>query len=35
MTGEQVIMANTKLLEQEIHNVAEARAAPDWLAFRR
>ena len=24
LTGEQVIMANTKLLEQEIHNLAEA-----------
>jgi small-conductance mechanosensitive channel len=26
MTGEQLIMANTKLLEREIHNLAEARA---------
>ncbi|HEX8841342.1 MAG TPA: mechanosensitive ion channel domain-containing protein [Sphingomicrobium sp.] len=26
LTGEQLIMANTKLLEREIHNLAEARA---------
>jgi small-conductance mechanosensitive channel len=26
VTGEQLIMANTKLLEREIHNLAEARA---------
>jgi small-conductance mechanosensitive channel len=26
ITGEQLIMANTKLLEREIHNMAEARA---------
>jgi small-conductance mechanosensitive channel len=26
MTGEQVIMANTKLLEREIHNLAQARS---------
>jgi len=26
MTGEQVIMANTKLLEREIHNLAQAKA---------
>jgi small-conductance mechanosensitive channel len=26
ITGEQLIMANTKLLEREIHNLAEARA---------
>ena len=25
VTGEQVIMANTKLLEQELHNIAEAK----------
>jgi len=26
MTGEQVVMANTKLLEREIHNLAQAKA---------
>ena len=26
MTGEQLVMANTKLLEREIHNLAQARA---------
>jgi small-conductance mechanosensitive channel len=26
MTGEQLVMANTKLLEREIHNLAEAKA---------
>lgn len=26
ITGEQVIMANTKLLEQEVHNIAEAHS---------
>jgi len=26
ITGEQLIMANTKLLEREIHNMAEAKA---------
>src|SRR4051812_35284712 len=26
MTGEQLIMANTKLLEREIHNLAQAKA---------
>jgi small-conductance mechanosensitive channel len=26
LTGEQLVMANTKLLEREIHNLAEARA---------
>ena len=31
--GEQVIMANTKLLEQEVHNVTDARIRRTWLTF--
>ncbi len=31
--GEQVIMANTKLLEQEVHNVTDARVRRTWLTF--
>ena len=31
--GEQVIMANTKLLEQEVHNVTDARIRRTWLPF--
>ena len=31
--GEQVIMANTKLLEQELHNVTDARVRRTWLPF--
>ena len=31
--GEQVIMANTKLLEQEVHNVTDARVRRTWLPF--
>ena len=31
--GEQVIMANTKLLEQEVHNIADARVRRIWLTF--
>ena len=33
LTGEQVIMANTKLLEQELHNIAEAKVRRVTLAF--
>ena len=33
VTGEQVIMANTKLLEQELTNVAVARGRRIWLPF--
>ncbi|HEU0311464.1 MAG TPA: mechanosensitive ion channel domain-containing protein [Sphingomicrobium sp.] len=33
VSGEQVIMANTKLLEQELTNVAEARGRRIWLTF--
>jgi len=33
ISGEQVIMANTKLLEQELTNVAEARGRRIWLPF--
>jgi small-conductance mechanosensitive channel len=33
VSGEQVIMANTKLLEQELTNVAEARVRRTWLPF--
>ena len=33
LTGEQVIMANTKLLEQEIHNLAEAKVRRITLPF--
>ena len=32
-TGEQVIMANTKLLEQEVRNLAEARARRVTITF--
>jgi len=31
--GEQVIMSNTKLLEQELHNVTDARVRRTWLPF--
>jgi small-conductance mechanosensitive channel len=31
--GEQVIMANTKLLEQELHNLAEAKVRRMFLPF--
>ena len=33
VTGEQVIMANTKLLEQELHNIAEAKIRRVTLPF--
>jgi small-conductance mechanosensitive channel len=33
LTGEQLIMANTKLLEREIHNLAEAKARRITLTF--
>jgi small-conductance mechanosensitive channel len=33
MTGEQLIMANTKLLEREIHNLAQSRARRMTLYF--
>ena len=33
VTGEQVIMANTKLLEQELHNLAEAKVRRIFLPF--
>jgi small-conductance mechanosensitive channel len=33
ITGEQMIMANTKLLEREIHNLAEGRSRRATLAF--
>jgi small-conductance mechanosensitive channel len=33
ITGEQVIMANTKLLEQELTNVALAKTRRIWLPF--
>jgi len=33
VTGQQVIMANTKLLEQEVHNLAEARVRRIFLPF--
>lgn len=33
ITGEQLIMANTKLLEQEIHNFAEGRTRRTTLKF--
>jgi small-conductance mechanosensitive channel len=32
-TGEQVIMANTKLLEQELHNLAEAKVRRVFVPF--
>ena len=31
--GEQVVMANTKLLEQELHNITDARVRRTWLPF--
>ena len=31
--GEQVIMSNTKLLEQEVHNVTDTRVRRTWMAF--
>ncbi len=31
--GEQVVMANTKLLEREIHNLTDARVRRIWLPF--
>jgi len=31
--GEQVVMANTKLLEREVHNVTDARVRRIWLPF--
>jgi small-conductance mechanosensitive channel len=33
ITGEQVIMANTKLLEQEVRNLAESRVRRTFLTF--
>jgi small-conductance mechanosensitive channel len=33
VTGQQVIMANTKLLEQEVHNLAEAKVRRVFLPF--
>jgi small-conductance mechanosensitive channel len=33
MTGEQVIMANTKLLENEIHNLADGSSRRQTIAF--
>ena len=33
VTGEQVIMANTKLLEQEVRNLAESRVRRTFLVF--
>ena len=33
ITGEQLVMANTKLLEQEIHNFAEGRSRRTTLPF--
>ena len=33
LTGEQLVMANTKLLEREIHNLAEAKARRMTLYF--
>jgi small-conductance mechanosensitive channel len=33
ITGEQVIMANTKLLEQELTNIAEAHLRRVWMTF--
>lgn len=31
--GEQVIMANTKLLEQELHNITDLRVRRTWITF--
>ena len=33
ISGEQVVMANTKLLEQELTNIADARTRRIWLNF--
>jgi len=33
ISGEQLVMANTKLLEQELTNVAESRVRRTWLPF--
>ncbi|WP_051504171.1 mechanosensitive ion channel family protein [Sphingomonas jaspsi] len=33
MSGEQLIIANTKLLDQELTNVAEAKVRRTWLPF--
>ena len=33
LTGEQVIMANTKLLESEIHNLADGRSRRNTITF--
>ena len=33
ITGEQLIMANTKLLEQELTNIAELKVRRTWLTF--
>ena len=33
VTGEQLVMANTKLLEQELTNVAEMKVQRAWLRF--
>ena len=33
LTGEQLVMANTKLLEREIHNLAEGQSRRSILAF--
>ena len=33
ITGEQLVMANTKLLEQELTNVAELKVRRTWLTF--
>ena len=35
LTGEQLIMANTKLLEREIHNLAAGQGAADHAVSRR
>jgi small-conductance mechanosensitive channel len=33
ISGEQVVMANTKLLEQEVTNIADARTRRIWINF--
>ncbi len=33
ISGEQLVMANTKLLEQEVTNIAETKVRRTWLAF--
>ena len=33
VSGEQLVMANTKLLEQELTNVAELKVRRTWLTF--